>query len=109
ECGVWIGHAGNGTWGLRRAVVCQRAVGTGDVSNLYVWQRRAEEHLVTGYAEGRKAWLLRVDRTGIWIEPWGNEDPRPQSWQRICTQWREDVDHFGLDRGCRCGLGQSGE
>ncbi len=35
---IWTGHAGTGTWRFRRALVCQRAISAGDVSDLHLWR-----------------------------------------------------------------------
>src|SRR5208337_2039910 len=103
---VRTGHAGTGARRFRRALVCQRAVGAGDVSDLYLRQRRAEKHLVARAAERRKDRMLRIDRTGLWIESGRHADTRSQSWKRICVERRKDVDHLGLDRRRGGDLGQ---
>ena len=100
------GHAGTGARRFRRALVRQRAVGAGDVSDLHLRQRRAEKHLVARAAERRKARLLRIDRAGLRIESRRHAHARPQSWQRIRAERREDVDHLGLDRRRGRDLGQ---
>ena len=100
------GHAGTGARRFRRALVRQRAVGAGDVSDLHLWQRRAEKHLAAGAAKRRKDRLLRIDRTRLRIESGRNEDARSQSWKRICTERRKDVDHLGHDRRRGGDLGQ---
>ncbi len=60
-------------------------------------------------AEGRKARLLRPDRTRLRIESRRHAHSRQKSRQRICHQRREDVDHLGQHRRRRRHLGQSGK
>src|SRR5271155_5270374 len=80
ECRIRPGYTGTRARRLGRALIRQRPVGAGDVSDLCVWQRRAEEHLAARDAERRKARVLRIDRTGFRIEPGRHENARSQSW-----------------------------
>src|ERR1700676_4925209 len=50
ECRVWIDDAGIGARGFRVAQFCFGAKRTGDVSDLFVWQRRAEEQVAATFA-----------------------------------------------------------
>ena len=106
EYGLVTQELERGDSGVRSFVSVQSALG--DVSDLYLRQRRAEEHLVARAAERRKARLLRIDRTGLRIESRRHEDARAQSWKRVCAERREDVDHLRLDRRRGRDLGQSG-
>ena len=103
---IRTGHAGTGARRFRRALVRQRAVGAGDVSDLYLRLRRAEKYLAARAAEGRKARLLRIDRARLRLEPRRHAHTREKSRQRICAERREDVDHIGHDRRRRGHLGQ---
>src|SRR5277367_2763350 len=68
ECRIRPGHTGVGAWRFGRPLICQRAVGAGDVSDLCVWVGRSEKYVAARDAEGRKARLLRIDGAGFWIE-----------------------------------------
>src|ERR1700691_6670010 len=106
ECRIRFGYAGARTRRFGRTVICQCAVSLGDVSDIRLRQRSAEEHLVASNAERRKAWLLRIDRTRFRIESWGYAHARKEGRQGICAQWRKDVDHVRHDRRCGGDLGQ---
>src|SRR5258706_11174573 len=106
ERGIWTGHAGTGTRRFRRALVCQRAIGAGDVSDLYLRHGRAEKHLAPRDAGRRKAWLLRIDRTGLRIESGRHADAGKEGWQRVCPERRKDVDHLRHHRRRGSDLGQ---
>ena len=58
-------------------------------------------------ALGEDSWMLRLDRAGRRIEPRRHAYPRSQGRQQLRVEWREDVDHVGLDRRHRHHLGQS--
>src|SRR5215475_5926824 len=65
--------------------------------------------MAASHAEGRKARLLRIDRTGFWIESRWHAHARKESRERVRHQRREDVDHLGNDRRCCGDLGQGRE
>src|SRR5271165_6440412 len=58
---IRTGHAGTGAGRFGRTYVRPRAVGAGDVSDLYPRHGRAKENMAARHAEGRKARLLRSE------------------------------------------------
>ena len=59
-----------------------------------------------GSATGREARLLRTDRARFRIEPRRHAHPRRKDGRRVRAQRRENVDHLGIDRRRRGGLGE---
>ncbi len=59
-------------------------------------------------ATGEKLGCFGLDGAGFRVESGRDADAGAEGRRRICPERREDVDHVGVDCGCRGHLGQGG-
>src|ERR1700736_5203389 len=64
--------------------------------------------MVALVATGQSDRLLWIDRAAVRFKSRRHADPRAKKGPQVRAEWRKNVDHQRLDRGCRGRLGQVG-